>query len=257
MEFQIAYDTDTGLVKKTNQDSLCVMEAETEKGNILFALLCDGMGGLAKGEVASATLVRVFSEWFQGKLQNLLALENPLEEIQYQWDRMIKIESQNIAEYGRKCELQLGTTLTALLILENGTYLIGHVGDTRVYAIHQEGVEILTEDQTVVANEIRQGRLTMEQAQTDPRRSVLLQCIGASRIVEPVFLKGEVRPGECYMLCSDGFRHEISEEEILKELGFSANPDEAAMKASVRRLIKRDMDRGERDNISAILIKIV
>ena len=85
MEFQIAYDTDTGLVKKTNQDSLCVMEAETEKGNILFALLCDGMGGLAKGEVASATLVRVFSEWFQGKLQNLLALENPLEEIQYQW----------------------------------------------------------------------------------------------------------------------------------------------------------------------------
>ena len=59
------------------------------------------------------------------------------------------------------------------------------------------------------------------------------------------------------MLCSDGFRHEIDEEEIRTELGFSANSDEAAMKASIRRLIKRDMDRGERDNISAILIKIV
>ena len=68
MNYLFALHTDVGIKKKTNQDSLCVKEASTPNGNILMALVCDGMGGLEKGEVASATIIKAFSKWFQEEL---------------------------------------------------------------------------------------------------------------------------------------------------------------------------------------------
>lgn len=257
MNFQVAYHTDTGREKRTNQDSFGVLEAETDKGTVLMAVLCDGMGGLEKGEVASATLIKVFEKWFQEELPVFLSADNPVEEIRYSWERIIKTQNQNIAEYGRKYHIQLGSTLTAVLFLEDGNYLIGHVGDSRAYVIRSEGLEILTVDQTVVAHEVRLGKLTPEQAKADPRRNVLLQCIGASRIVEPDFITGQAKRGECYMLCSDGFRHEISADEIQKAFAPEANTDENVMKENIRSLIERNMERGERDNISAVLLKLM
>lgn len=256
MRISEAYCTDTGLEKKTNQDSLGIFQAETQNGTIFMAILCDGMGGLEKGEVASANLIRVFDNWFQKSLPMALALQNPLQEVRYQWERLIKTENQNIAEYGTRCGVQLGSTLTVILFLEDGAWLIGHVGDTRVYRIKEQEIGILTQDQTVVANEVRLGRLTPEQAEQDPRKSVLLQCIGASRIVEPDFIEGQADGGECYMLCSDGFRHRISEKEIQEKFIPSCNENEEQMRRHIQQLIEEDKKRGERDNISAILLKV-
>lgn len=257
MEYRMALHTDIGIEKETNQDSCCVKEAETKKGRIAFALLCDGMGGLAKGEVASATLIRTFSDWFEKELPLLLAQENPMEEIRYRWDRMIKEQNQNIAAYGRHLRLQLGSTITALLILEDGRYLIGHVGDSRAYRFAGEQIEILTEDQTVVAMEVRQGRLAPEAAEADPRRNVLLQCVGASRIVEPAFYEGQAQAGECYMLCSDGFRHVISETEMKEALSPDKNNEESEMKEQLVKLVELNKTRQETDNITALLIKTI
>lgn len=255
MNYYIASHSDVGIQKETNQDSCCAYIAETQKGKILFAVMCDGMGGLSKGEVASATLIRVFSEWFKSELPTLLSMQDPIEEIKYSWDRMIKVQNQNIAEYGKIHHLQLGSTITLFLCLEDGKYLIGHVGDSRAYKITEDKLEILTTDQTVVANEIRLGKLTPEQAKTDPRRNVLLQCVGASRIVEPDYINGEVKPNECYMLCSDGFRHVITEAEIHEAFKPSKNNDEATMKANIVELIELNKFRHENDNITSILIK--
>ena len=179
MRYNVALHTDVGIRKETNQDSLCVRQAETDKGLILFAVLCDGMGGLAKGEVASATVITAFARWFEEELPRQLAKSTYLEDVRYRWERLIKELNQNIADYGRANHIQLGSTITALIIFEDGRYLIGHVGDTRAYKITNTAMEILTQDQTVVAREIRMGRLTPEQAERDPRRNVLLQCIGA------------------------------------------------------------------------------
>ena len=99
----------------------------------------------------------------------------------------------------------MGTTVTAM-ILTGGYYYIVNVGDSRAYEICSN-LQVLTRDQTVVAREVEQGLLTLEQAETDPRRSVLLQCIGASDVVYPDFFLGEVKKDAVYMLCSDGFRH--------------------------------------------------
>lgn len=256
MNYQIAVHTDVGIKKDTNQDSLCVKQAETEKGTILLAIICDGMGGLEKGEVASATIIKAFSDWFEDELPYQLAKADYVEEIRYRWERIIKEQNQIIGEYGRKNHIQLGSTITALLILEDGKYIIGHVGDSRAYRITDEAIEALTLDQTVVANEVRQGRLTKEEAERDPRRNVLLQCIGASRVVEPDFIKGESNANECYMLCSDGFRHVVTAEEINTVFAPANNNNEVAMKNNIVKLIELNKEREETDNISAILIKI-
>ncbi len=257
MNYLIALHTDVGIQKETNQDSMCIKQAQTDKGVIVLAMVCDGMGGLEKGEVASATIIKAFSRWFEQELPIHLAMRDYENEVRYRWERMIKEQNQIISEYGRTRHIQLGSTITAMLIYEDGNYLIGHVGDTRAYKITEANVEILTTDQTVVAKEVRQGRLTKEQAENDPRRNVLLQCIGASRIVEPDFVSGRVEKDECYMLCSDGFRHVISSEEIMAAFAPSNNAEEAAMHENIIRLVDLNKERGETDNISAILIKIL
>ena len=155
----------------------------------MLAVICDGMGGLSQGEVASASVINAFSDWFEQELPAQLAKWD-MEDIQYRWDRMIKEQNQRIAEYGRSIDIQLGTTLTALLLIDSQFLLIGHVGDSRVYRISKQ-LEVMTEDQTVVGREIKRGMLTPEQAEKDPRRNVLLQCIGASKLVEPEFIVRE------------------------------------------------------------------
>lgn len=248
--------TDIGIRKETNQDSICVKEAQTDRGDVLLAIICDGMGGLEKGEIASSTIISAFSKWFEEILPYLLVKDNVVDKVIYYWDRLIKEQNQNIAEYGRKNHIQLGSTTTVMLFLCNSTYLIGHVGDSRAYKITDDNIEILTEDQTLVAREVKMGRLTPDEAKMDPRRNVLLQCIGASKIVEPSFYKGIYSNEECYMLCSDGFRHFVSSEEIKEAFAPSNNNDENEMKGNIVRLINLNKERQETDNISSILIKI-
>lgn len=257
MNYQIAVHTDVGIKKDTNQDSLCVKQAQTEKGTILLALICDGMGGLEKGEVASATVINAFSSWFEDELPTILARDTYFEDTVYRWDRIIKEENQRIGEYGRNNHIQLGTTVSAIIIFEDGRYLIGHVGDSRVYMITDEAAEALTLDQTLMAQKVRNGTMTPEEAERDPRRNVLLQCVGASKTVEPDYIVGEVSKNECYMLCSDGFRHVVTADEIKRAFSPSACRDENAMKANAEKLVELNKKRGETDNITVLVIKAV
>lgn len=257
MKYNVALKSDVGIKKDTNQDSCCIKEARTEKGTIFFAVLCDGMGGLSKGEVASATLITAFSDWFERDFPVLLSEDGGITEIRYQWDRIIKEQNKSIAEYGNRFRIQLGTTITSLIILEDGSYLIAHVGDSRAYRVTNNELIALTNDQTVVAHEIRMGRLTPEEAARDPRRNVLLQCVGASRIVEPEFYSGKAEPDQCYMLCSDGFRHVVSAAEIHRAFAPVNNQDENTMYTHIEELIELNKSRRETDNITAVLIKTI
>lgn len=253
MNYTVAGVTDVGIKKDTNQDSVCIKKAVTRYGNILFAMICDGMGGLDKGELASATIVREFSDWFEQELPGLLP-DLQLEMLLAIWEKKIMNLNLKIATYGEKNHVSLGSTLTAMLFID-GKYLIAHVGDTRVYKI-RNGIEQLTEDQTVVEQEIQKGALTREEAEKDARRNVLLQCIGASRQITPQFLLGEVAAGEVYMLCSDGFRHKFSEEEMLKSFRPKLLLYKEQMEALVRDAVETVKNRQEKDNISVVLVKV-
>ncbi len=253
MNFMISAHTDVGIVKETNQDSLSVMTLNTPQGPMAFAVLCDGMGGLAKGEVASAAVIHAFRRWATEELPKLCAA--PLEDvtIRSQWERIITEQNETIKAYGARQGVRLGTTAVVLLLTQTRSYLL-NVGDSRAYLL-REGLYQLTADQTFVAREIALGHMTPEQALVDPRRNVLLQCVGASERVFPDMFFGDVQPGTVYMLCSDGFRHEITPQEIYEKLQPAAMTDEQAMHRAAWELVELNKQRRERDNISVALIK--
>lgn len=256
MEVLTAAYTDVGIKKATNQDSICLKIAETPVGKVVLAVICDGMGGLSKGELASTTVINAFSNWFEQKLPNQLVEDDFNRNIQTYWDQMLKEMNERIGAYGRKERIQLGTTVTALLIIDTKFMLIGHVGDSRVYRLNDR-IQVLTEDQTVVGRELKNGNITPEQAKVDPRRNVLLQCIGASKVVEPDFIPAQPKTGEVYVLCSDGFRHMISEQEIYDAFSPAKMIDEKDMQEKAIEMVELNKQRQETDNISVVLIKMM
>ena len=141
-------------------------------------------------------------------------------------------------------------------MLTEQRYYIINVGDSGIYEI-TDCTKQLTEDQTVVAREVKYGRLTPEQAKRDPRKSVLLQCVGATKNVDPDFFFGTPVAGAVYLLCSDGFRHEISDDEMCRFFSASINTTPDLMAGHIRELIEINKQRGEKDNISAALIRTV
>lgn len=253
MNYIISANTDIGIKKNTNQDSLLVELFNTPTGKMAFAVLCDGMGGLQKGEVASAAVIEAFNNW---ALKQLPALSvSPLNEniIKDQWNDIVQQMNIKIMNYGKRAEITLGTTCVVLLLTDYG-YFAMNVGDSRIYEISESMLQ-LTHDHTLVAREVELGRITPEQAKTDPRRSVLLQCIGASNVITPEFISGKVTPDCVYILCSDGFRHEISSEEIRQHLAPSQLINEESMRNKTGLLIETNKSRNEKDNISVITIK--
>jgi len=253
MNFIVSADTDVGIVKSTNQDSLSVMALQTVQGKMAFAVLCDGMGGLEKGEVASASLVRAFRDWAVHELP--LLCEAPLEDaiIRRHWDRIISEQNQAINRYGASHGVRLGTTAVVMLLTDSRYYIL-NVGDSRAYEL-ADGVRQITEDQSLIARELALGNITPEQAASDPRRNVLLQCVGVAKEVYPEMFFGEVKRDAVYMLCSDGFRHEISQEEMYGLLQPGVLFDDNTMQAHIRSLIELNKQRQERDNISVVLVR--
>lgn len=247
--------TDVGTTKKTNQDSLLLLHAMTDGGEIVFAVVCDGMGGLQKGELASAEVIQSFSSWFKEKLPGIIR-GGVLDEaaLQSQWTDFIDDMSNKVSRYGTVNSIRLGTTIACLLIC-GGKYYVANVGDSRVYLIADQTYQI-THDQTVVQDKIDRGLITIDQAQTDPERSVLLQCVGASDFVQPDFFTGVVQPGTVYMLCCDGFRHMITPDEFYAWLSPPRLNSEKAIETVLRDITELLKSRGETDNISSIVIKV-
>ena len=255
MQFIATADTDIGISKKTNQDSLLIRHASTgnENEEVLMAIVCDGMGGLEKGELASATVIRAFAKWFEEELPYELG-NIDMQIVGAKWSLLLKKLNADILQYSQKkgCD-GMGTTFSGVLFVGE-KYLIVHVGDSRVYHIDSSLIQMTT-DHTFVAREVSRGTITPEQAKTDKRRNLLLQCVGASGVVEPQVICGKTEKG-AYMLCSDGFRHEISGEEMYDILNPINLLNKDAMHNKTKYLIGQAKKRKEKDNISVILIKV-
>lgn len=253
MEYIISAATDIGISKETNQDSYGVKLIDTKLGRIVAAVLCDGMGGLSKGELASATVVDAFQKWMMERLPVLCEFGITDDVIRDEWTDIVLQCNEKIHAYGYSAGIDLGTTV-AVLMLTGTRYFIMNIGDSRVYEIADRARSI-TRDQTVVAREVESGIITEEQAMVDPRRSVLLQCVGASDEIVPDLFFGETKKGAVYMLCSDGFRHEITPEEIHQYLNASVNTDAGQLQQNMKTLIELNKQRQERDNITVVTVR--
>ena len=253
MNYLVAAHTDVGLIKKVNQDSLLIQKANTDVGPVLLAVLCDGMGGLAFGEVASACMVNAFSDWFQGEFPQLLHDGLNRDALRRSWDALVRAVSLRIMRYGNSKGMNLGTTCVALLIVEN-TYYLMNVGDSRIYLI-TDNIYQMTKDQTFIQQEIDAKRMTVEEAMLSPKKNALLQCIGAGAFPVPEYAIGNAMTNQCYLLCCDGFRHVVAPNEFFKYLNPDVSTNEETMESNIKYLVELNKQRDETDNITAILIK--
>lgn len=245
--------TDVGISKKINQDSLTLKMAYTSWGMVCMAVICDGLGGLSRGEVASGNVIMAFDRWFKEKFLKS-DFEWTKEQIQQDWEEIVFSMNTKIKEHGMRQGIELGTTITAALFIQ-GKYYVIHVGDTRLYEIGT-ACRTITKDQTLVEQEVERGIITEEEALTDSRRNVLLQCVGVTEELVPSFLSGDIIANAAYLICSDGFRHTVTPEEIYQSCRAAENTSQEMMNKHLQELVEMNKQRGERDNISAILIQI-
>lgn len=252
MRYTVTAETDVGIYKTTNQDSVAVRHAIIPNGEVLMAVVCDGLGGLENGELASTTVVKEFTAWFEKELPT--ELESPdMKVMAAEWDLKLKELNRRIGETAGAMHVSMGTTFTGALLLNNELMFV-HVGDSRIYHINTE-ISQLTEDQTYINREIKAGRMTPEQAKVDKKRNVLLQCVGASKEIVPQIGFHTVEKGT-YLICSDGFRHKLSGEEMKELFNVSGLTTKTSMTSALQKAISIIKSRKERDNISAILIKV-
>jgi serine/threonine protein phosphatase PrpC len=245
---EVGSKSDVGRVRENNEDSLRVVP------ELNLWLLSDGMGGVAHGEVASALAIETIATYCQqkpagvsasvGELSDISATANHLAEAARAANHKIyDSASRNPEQHG------MGATVVAAQ-LEGRRLSVMHVGDSRAYLMRSGTLVPLTEDHSLVAEQVRRGVLTPEEAEHSRLQNVLVRALGVREEVEPDASDRELLPGDYLLLCTDGLTRGIPDLEIAKILASSANPQ-----AAVDRLIEIALERGGEDNITAIVVR--
>jgi serine/threonine protein phosphatase PrpC len=226
--------TDPGRRRRRNEDAYVAVPP-------LFAI-ADGMGGAQAGEVASGLAAAVLEEATgddRGE-ERVAAL------IQEANRRVFQRSNEDATTSG------MGTTMTVALVDNaDGTIAFGHVGDSRAYRVRGGELEQLTDDHSLVGELVRSGRLSPEEAETHPQRSVITRALGTEPDVDVDTFTVEAEQGDVYLLCSDGLTDMISQRDILALVEESPDLDEAA-----RALVNAANAGGGEDNITVVLFQI-
>ena len=238
--------SDVGCVRELNEDSATYIQPEdpevlAAKGFLI--IVADGMGGHSAGEVASRLAVEVIARaYYQDSGDPQSALKKAFREA----NRAI----YNTAEKDES-KTGMGTTCTAL-VLQNGTAISAHVGDSRLYLVREGGIYLMTEDHSAVMEMVKAGLITLEQARHHPDKNVILRAMGSHAEVEVTTWQEPfpVRAGDCFLLCSDGL-YDLVEDEEIKSVVESAQPQSAC-----ERLIALAKERGGHDNISVGIVSL-
>ena len=252
MKVKACIYTDVGQTRKVNQDAALVKVANTKNhGRITMIAVCDGMGGLAKGEVASCKAVRALEMWFHEELplmQPLLgdelwtAVENSLR-------RLIVRINTDIRRYGKNKGLMLGTTMTLLLQI-GSRYICMNIGDSRIFFIKGSKTTQITRDQSVVQDKLDKGLISKEEALEDSEKNVLSQCIGMLGAPTPQVVTGSFNGNTTVVACSDGFWRTINPEEMRLRLCPQMCVTDEDMLRECKKLSELAVNRNEEDNIS-------
>jgi serine/threonine protein phosphatase PrpC len=222
------------MIRSGNEDNFTV-DATPERGIYVVA---DGMGGHAAGEVASEMAVQII----QRELHPVAVVGATLRKANR------AIHDRTLTEVDKQ---GMGTTASVLLI-SGARYLIGQVGDSRVYLMRDGTLSQLTKDHSYVQEQVDAGFLTPEQARYHPYSNVITRCVGASPDVEPDVYRGEVRTGDLFLVASDGLTGMVDDRRLGQLLGSRAEPER-----KVQALISEANGRGGLDNITAIIVQVL
>jgi serine/threonine protein phosphatase PrpC len=248
--WDVAARTDQGRVRQVNEDSYSISPEQS-----LF-VLSDGMGGAAKGEVASAMAVEaVIASLRENAAAESLEKSAANPEFSEETNalvRAIKLANQKIHEQGMRDPAfrGMGTTVVAARITGSRLSLV-HVGDSRAYLLRSGRLEQLTADHSLVAEQVRQGLMNREQAAASELQSVLTRALGTEESVEVDADEIELFPRDSLLLCSDGLTRMVPEEEIAAILAQAPTAQGAA-----ELLVSRANEYGGQDNITVVVVRL-
>ncbi|MDA8107164.1 MAG: Stp1/IreP family PP2C-type Ser/Thr phosphatase [Betaproteobacteria bacterium] len=249
---EIATCTDTGMIRSHNEDSVV---ADSAHG---LAVVADGMGGYNAGEVASGMATTVITS----EMQQALARSRP-----HELDREAgaPLAARLLREQIRKANTSIyqaalsqpqyagmGTTLVMCLFYDNRV-MVAHLGDSRLYRLRDGGLAVLTRDHSLLQEQIDSGLITPEQAKHAQHKNLVTRALGIDPTVEPELHEFQTRPGDLYLLCSDGLNDMVSDEDI--ELALQALGSN--LKLAAQQLVQMANDNGGRDNVSVILVRVL
>lgn len=242
--------SDPGRVRKQNQDHYGI----ERQGNLLLAVVADGMGGHSGGEVASRLAVTTLLEHFHRSQSDMSAMSD---------GRFASVCTQvlrqgflaaNLAVYEEaqsQSDLKgMGTTLTAF-IADSRQAVFAHVGDTRAYHFRQGALHSVTEDHSLVAQLIRQGDLSASEADAHPQRHIITRAVGTEPDLEVDTSEVSLTVGDHLVLASDGLTALVQTEEIAALVTNAPHPDVVA-----RQAVALANERGGHDNITVLVVRV-
>jgi protein phosphatase len=235
--------SDVGCHRQVNEDCFRYTEPQgTDKGAL--AIVADGMGGHAAGDIASRMAVEIIDQLYYAQAG---AAPSALERAFREANRMIYKASQSDLRLNG-----MGTTCTALA-LRKGLAVCAHIGDSRLYLVRGGAIYLMSEDHSAVMEMVRRGTLSRETARGHADRNIILRALGTRPEAEVAIWREPfpVRDGDCFVLCSDGLSDPVSDEEI-KHAVLSAEPASAC-----DQLIELAKERGGHDNITVGALKLV
>lgn len=251
MEYLTSIYWEKGNVARINQDSVVLQQVLTARGRVLMGAVCDGMGGLTQGEAASGYVTKRLQKWFYESLLRAVQRKKPYWVIRRSLDRLTYHMQERLMHYSRQSASVLGTTMTVLVIIEK-TYLIWHLGDSRVYRLYDLRERKRHKEKTYAAAEA--VCITKDHVKG---KNMLTKCVGSFGYERPDFQMGSVRSGQALLLCSDGFRHCITHRELADVLSPGQIGGEEQITRRLQEIGAVCMKRGERDNMSAVYIKVI
>jgi protein phosphatase len=244
LEFEVAGRTDIGMVRRTNQDAFGVVEP------LALAVICDGMGGMAGGEVASHIALESFLEVVKQEIEASRSADG---------ERTKRALCRAAAAANRAVRVRasydtrfrgMGTTLVAAR-LDGNEVTVVNVGDSRAYIVRGGMARQMTRDHSYVAEQMRMGLMTEGEAERSPLQSAITRAIGIDDDVQPDFYNETVQAGDQLLLCSDGLMRHMKGEEIGKIVA------DATMTAAeiCERLIAMVNARGGTDNVTCVVMR--
>ncbi len=239
---RIVAKTDKGLVRKTNQDAYTAGELP---GEVAWAVVCDGMGGAAGGDVASSLAVKVISEKINAAYHEKMK-ESSIKNMLDSALAAANIEVYDFADEHTRLR-GMGTTVVCAVVREN-TAFIAHAGDSRAYIYHNGDLRQVTHDHSMVQNLVDKGKITKEEAEKHPNKNIITRALGVEKYIEIEYDEVELGEDGILILCTDGMSNFVSVGEMKEELS------DGKYYAFADRLVKKANQNGGKDNITVVAI---
>lgn len=239
---KIVAKTDKGIVRDSNQDAYAVGEFPEE---VAWAVVCDGMGGAAGGNIASALAVKVISDKINASYRPNMkdsSIKNMLDSALV----AANIEVYDLAD--AKPELHgMGTTVVCAIV-RNGYAYIAHAGDSRAYIFNGKELKQVTTDHSLVQDLVDKGQITKQEAEKHPNKNLITRAIGVDKSIDIDFDEVTLSDEEILILCTDGLSNYVSDDEMISEV------NDGRYYAFADRLVKKANNNGGGDNITVVAI---